>query len=249
MMHPPTLRRRNGAPAPPPLRGRQGPGATITTSVFERLRNDILNGAFAPGEKLRIEAIRTRYEAGNSPVREALNRLSAAGLVQQRDQRGFVVAPISLDDLEELTETRCWVEEIALRRSIARHRKPWEEGLVLAFHRLSRTRRSSSTEAYVANPEWDTLHHAFHMALLADCGSRWLLQFCAQLCDQAFRYRRIAAAEVFPKRQKADEHERILRAAIDGRADEAVKLLHEHYRLTGRIIRNALSRTLPRAAR
>ncbi|MBL8671756.1 MAG: GntR family transcriptional regulator [Alphaproteobacteria bacterium] len=216
-------------------------GITLATAVYERLRADILQGALPPGAKLRIEVLRERYGAGGTPVREALNRLTSAGLVQQREQRGFIVTPVSIEELDELIKTRCWVEEVALRESIKRARPSWEEGVVLAFHRLSKTPRSASADAYVVNPEWERLHHDFHMALLADCGSRWLTAFCEQLNDQACRYRQFAVASVFPKRTEAVEHKSIMEAALAGRADEAVELLQQHYRLTGAITRDALA--------
>jgi DNA-binding GntR family transcriptional regulator len=94
------------------------PAGTLASSVYDRLRYDILSGALPPDEKLRTEALRDRYGVGNSPLREALNRLSADGLVTREDQKGFRVATVSRADLEELVKTRCWLEEIALRQSI-----------------------------------------------------------------------------------------------------------------------------------
>ena len=73
------------------------------------------------------------------------------------------MAPISADDLRELIKTRCWVEAIALRESIAARTPEWEEGLVLALHRLSRVPRSLNSESFATNPEWERLHRAFHI--------------------------------------------------------------------------------------
>jgi DNA-binding GntR family transcriptional regulator len=213
---------------------------TIATSVYQRLRVDILSGGLTPGEKLRVEFVRERYAAGNSPVREALNRLSAEGLVERREQRGFYVAAISDQDLKELTKTRCWLETIALRESIANHTADWEEGVVLAFHRLSRTPRSISETEYQSNPEWEARHRAFHRALVANCGSRWLVEFCESLADQAYRYREIAVANVFPKRHEADEHREIMDATIDGDTEAAVALLVRHYERTAAIVQDSL---------
>ena len=85
---------------------------------------------------------------------------------------------ISAEDLAEITKTRCWLEEIALRESIAARTTAWEEALVLAHHRLAKTPRSLSAERFEDNPEWEPLHRAFHRALIGGCGSRWLLGFC-----------------------------------------------------------------------
>lgn len=212
--------------------------ATRATSVYDELRRDLLAGELEPGSKLAIEALAERYETSPTPLREALNRLVSDGLVERREQRGFVVAGISADDLAEITRTRCWLEEIALRESIAAHTTAWEEALVLAHHRLARTPRSLSDSRFEDNPEWEPLHRAFHRALIAGCGSRWLLAFCEQLADQHHRYRRLSAPRAFAKRGVKGEHQQLVEAALGGRADDAVALLRAHFERTAKIIRD-----------
>lgn len=210
--------------------------ATRATSLYDKLRADLLGGELEPGAKLAIEALCERYEAGQTPLREALNRLVADGLVDKLEQRGFAVAGISADDLAEITKTRCWLEEIALRESIAAHGTAWEEALVLAHHRLARAPRSLAADRFEDNPEWEPLHRAFHRALISGCGSRWLLGFCDQLADQHHRYRRLSAPRAFAKRGVKGEHQAIAEAALAGRADEAVALLRAHFLRTARVI-------------
>ncbi len=222
--------------------------ATRATSLYDQLRTDLLGGVLEPGSKLAIEALAECYEASATPLREALNRLVADGLVERREQRGFVVAGISADDLAEITRTRCWLEEIALRESIAARTTAWEEALVLAHHRLARTPRSLASDRFVDNPEWEPLHRDFHRALIAGCGSRWLLGFCEQLADQHHRYRRLSAPRAFAKRGVKTEHQQLMEAAIDGRADDAVALLRSHFERTAKIIRDDPALFQPRAA-
>jgi len=223
---------------------RDANGATLASDVYGRLRHDILSGVLPPGEKLRVEFMRDRYSVGNSPIREALNRLSSDGLVMREDQKGFHVASVSRSELEELVRTRCWLEEIALRESIAHGGTEWEENLVLAFHRMSRVPRSSKERTYSANPEWEGLHQAFHAALIGAARSRWLDGFCTQLRDQADRYRQFAVAASYPRRNELDEHRAIFDAAIDGDSDAAIRHLHAHYQRTADIIQNSESEFL-----
>ena len=211
-------------------------GATLASSVYDQLRRDILSGDLSPGTKLRADYLRARYSVGNSPVREALNRLSSDGLVIREDQKGFRVSEVSREDLLELLKTRLWLEEIALRESIANGGVEWEERLVLSFHRLSKLPRSLSQTEYVVNPEWEQRHREFHMALIAACGSRFLVMFCEQLNDRADRYRQLAVATSYPKRKELDEHKIIFEAAVAGDADAAVEHLGVHYRKTVDII-------------
>jgi len=212
------------------------PPKTLAGTVYERLRSDILLGLLEPDCKLRIDFLSKRYRTGHIPIREALNRLAAEGLVERREQRGFSVSPISAEDLAELTRTRCWLEGIALRESIASHTREWEEGVVLAFHRLSRTPRSMSRSTYRVNLDWEKLHREFHRSLLAGCGSRWLLSYCLQLADQSYRYRQIAFKKAFRQISDTGGHRAIMKAAIGDNAEKAVRLLQRHLQFTAHTI-------------
>ena len=232
----------------PALASSNGATSTRATNLYDELRGDLLAGELEPGAKLAIEGLALRYESSATPLREALNRLVADGLVERREQRGFVVSSISAGDLAEITRTRCWLEEIALRESIAARAPQWEDQLVLAHHRLARTPRSLSDKRFEDNPQWEPLHRAFHRALIAGCGSRWLLSFCDQLADQHQRYRRLSAPRAFHKRKVKSEHQLLMEAAVQGRADEAVALLTAHFERTAKIIRDDPTLFAPGAA-
>lgn len=215
---------------------------TFSSVVYRDLRAQILAGRLPPAQKLRIEALCTRYDAGSSPVREALNRLSAEGLVDRREQRGFYVASISSADFDELVQTRCWLEELALRESMKRGGADWHESLLLAFHRMNSVPRSASQDLYTENPEWERFHREWHRALLLACGSARLVRYCEDLTDQAYRYRQLAIKRSFPStRDVPAEHENLLRAVLAGHADTAVQLLTDHYRRTADIVRESES--------
>jgi DNA-binding GntR family transcriptional regulator len=157
-----------------PNRGPDSP-ATRATSVYERLKADILSATLEPGRKLQLRFLMEHYDAGQTPLREALNRLSTEDLVIGKEQRGFFVKPISLEELGELTKTRCWVEGLALRESMTNAGPAWEEALLVAHHRLDRAPRSLDPERFESNPEWERLHHAFHVQLIGGCASRPLI--------------------------------------------------------------------------
>jgi len=206
---------------------------SLTRSVYQQLRADLVAGVYRPGEKLRAEDLRKRFDIGSSPIREALNRLLAEGFVVLEEQKGFRVAPVSVEELEELVRARCLIDGAAVRESIGRYDTDWEEGLVLALHRLSRIARRGSDGG--DNPEWERVHRAFHMALVGGCGSRWLTRISAQLFDTAERYRLLAASELSP-RNELDEHKTITQACLEHDADAAVRLLEAHYASTCRTI-------------
>jgi len=148
------------------------------------------------------------------------------------DQRGFAVAPVSNAAFKELAETRIWVETLALTQAMRHHSAEWEERVVLALHRLSKTPRSLSAERYEEHPEWERRHREFHFSLLEPCGSRWLLAFCEQLHDQAYRYRQLAVRNAYLERDELAEHRGVVDAIAAGDVARATAALTAHYTRT-----------------
>lgn len=203
---------------------------TLTSSVFDQLRMDILEGVLAPKEWLRIEALKDRYHVGASPIREALNRLVALNLIEQSDQRGFRVTEITSEGIEELAKTRCWISEIAIRESILNGDNEWEENIALAFHRL--WRHGIDLEKTAPDRKWESLHRKFHSALIAACPSHWIRNFHEQLFDCADRFRHLAAITGMTPRDPNEEHRRIMEAVTKRDIPLSIELLNQHFTLT-----------------
>ena len=208
--------------------------ATRATLLYRALKEDIILGLLPPREWLRIDALRERYDAGASPLREALNRLSAEGLVEQKDQRGFVVADLNAADLDEIVFTRCALNEIMLPAALSRGDHAWEERVVLAHYHLSKTPPFTSDGA--ANKDYLARHREFHMSILAPCGSRFLLDLSEKLFDWTQRHQNIALrSDVVGSRDVAGEHNELTKAVLARDAQKAIRLLNEHVQLTGRL--------------
>jgi GntR family carbon starvation induced transcriptional regulator len=204
---------------------------TATSSLYHQLRRDIVHGRLAPGERLRIEILRDRYEIGSSPIREALSRLSSEDLVILQEQKGFRVAEVSIYDLLELTRSRCLLNEIVVRESITNGDDAWEEAIVLAFHRMSRIARADQPDGQL----WDHQHRIFHDAIVAACGSKWLRNLSLVLFDGAERYRKLSQAAHVP-RDAEQEHFAIMQATTRRDIPTAIHLLNEHAIVTAKII-------------
>ena len=209
---------------------------TLASSVYQRLLDDILSGVLKPGRKLRLQSLAERYAVGNSPLREALNRLSTNGMVMREENKGFRVSPASIEELQELIRTRCWLEETALRKSIENGDAAWEERIVLAFHRLGRLERTGDSDNVYRSPEWEDLHRNYHLALLSGCDSDILLGYCGQLHEQTLRYRNLVEVVKYRDRHEGTEHRNIQDAVLERNADRAIELLNAHYNVTSEIV-------------
>lgn len=210
--------------------------STQASSVYDRLQADILSGQLKPGRKLRLKELIEKYDTGNSPLREALNRLSANGMVVREENRGFRVSPAHKGELIELTRTRCWLEEIALRESIKNGDAAWEERIVLALHWLTRAAQSHDETRKTTSSEWEDHHREFHLALISACNSSILIDFCTQLHKRSFRYRNLAEVVEYRDRHELEEHRELQQAVLNRDTDRAVELLHKHYTITSEIL-------------
>jgi DNA-binding GntR family transcriptional regulator len=209
-----------------------------TEAVYFRLRADILACRLAPGARLKINELCAALGVSLGAVREALSRLTAEGLVVSEAQKRFEVAPISVADLEDLTQARIEIETLCLKRAIAARGIDWETGLVAAFHRLSRTPARAAGDEQRLSEDWARAHADYHLALVAACQSTWLLRVRAMLYAQSERYRRLSAPVTEGRRNVTAEHRSIMAAALAGDAEKACALLAEHLLTTKNLVRD-----------
>ena len=214
----------------------------MASTLAAGIRQDIIKGMLEPGARLRIRELCDRYAAGAIPMREALSRLAMTGFVVAEDQRGFRVSVISPSELNDITDTRIYIETEALRRSIANGGMDWEERILATHHRLTRlqTHLLPTDSRAAVYPAWASAHNAFHAALLDACGSTWLQNLAELLRDQTERYRNLAVQRDAlltrrrgrPVRNIPAEHKAILDAALSRDAPLACALLASHFRAT-----------------
>jgi DNA-binding GntR family transcriptional regulator len=219
--------------------------ASLVEHAHKQIREDIIFGRLAPGEKLRIEDLRARYALGSTPVREALSRLSSTGLVEATSQRGFRVTPISEHDLDDVARMRIRLETDALRDSIAHGNERWEAEVAATHYTLSALERRGLSREHADFAAWEQRNRAFHEALISACQSPWTLRFRAMVYDQHERYRRISHASASPARARDGmrEHAAIKEAALKRDADKACALTEAHIMRTIEAIRTRIRRT------
>ena len=205
---------------------------TLASQAHDLLRRDILSGTLAPGQRLRTKDLQARYGLGLSPLRESLQRLSAEGIVVNDAQRGFAVAPVSVAELRDLTVARTALESTMLPMAMQLGSADWEGDIVAAFHRLSRTPLPHDPAAMADASLWELRHRSFHHALVAGCGSPWLLRLHGQLVDQSERYRKIRILHHLESQAQVRdvnaEHQAVMDAVLRRDAAQAVALMTQH---------------------
>jgi DNA-binding GntR family transcriptional regulator len=201
---------------------------TLNARVLAQLRSDIVTCRLMPDERLRLEALRRKYQVGGSPIREALMRLEAEGLVELEQNKGFRVAEVSQENLLDLMRTRIEIETIALRWSLEKGGVDWEADLLGAFHRLSRQSKIEPAKAEAISAAWSREHAAFHTALVAGCGAPTLLTIRARLFEQADRYVALSIMSNGPLRDDVGEHRQLMRAALSRDVDRTLELNRAH---------------------
>ncbi|MBN8482020.1 MAG: FCD domain-containing protein [Xanthomonadales bacterium] len=217
---------------------------TLARRAYHRLRRDIVHGQLAAGSKLKLEALVQQYEVGMSPLREALVRLVGDQLVKTEDQRGFWVAPLSLEELDDISRVRNLVETEALRLSIERGDEAWSERVRTAFDALSEVERDVVDRAPIPQQtvdDWEERNGLFHLALISACDSPWLIKLQDLLYHQAERYRRVSLSASRGRRFVHDEHQAIFDAAMERNALRACRLTQDHLMRTYDEVRKALA--------
>jgi GntR family carbon starvation induced transcriptional regulator len=202
--------------------------SSLTEKAFRLLRKKILLGEIIPGSKLKIDMLQREYNFSSSPLREALNRLAAEGLVSMDENRGFRVAQMSPEDLQDITTMRLIVEPAALADAMQAGSDEWEGRVIAAFHRMKRIEERVPRSKQYFDEDWTIRHKSFHMALFSACTSARLFMTCWNLFDQAERYRRFSANNRKEPRNTAGEHKAIMEAAIARETEKACQLVRDH---------------------
>lgn len=216
---------------------------TIAGQVEAQLRHDILHGNLAPGAKLNLDKLRATMNVGLSPLREAVNRLAAEGLIEAEAQRGYTVAPISVANLDEVCALRLELEPFALRRSMENGGLEWEAAVMAALYRLNKTDRipgdSSSLSA------WEAANNAFHLTLVERCEMPLLIKMYKSLVSMNDRYRHIYLKAATIQRDVIEEHIAIAEAAVERRTEDAAAILTRHIERSTSNLRVLIAADLP----
>ena len=198
-----------------------------TDRIASELRERIFRGELAGGLPLRQEQIAEEFGVSRIPVREALSRLEAEGLVVRSHNRGCTVATLSFADLLESVEIRKALECAALRLPVP---KLTARDAARAEEILARYARATRPD------EWTELNLEFHLTLYRPSGMPRILRMIEEIVRGTNRYLRVYISSVAGRDVPMEEHRAILDAAKEGDTKRAVRLLESHIERTRRML-------------
>jgi GntR family transcriptional regulator, carbon starvation induced regulator len=162
------------------------------------------------------------YGLSVSTLREILNRLASEGFVVAEGQRGFEVAPVSIQNLRELAQLRILLEHHAMTESFRAGDMEWEGRVVSAHHKLAATERAILSEG--DDPELRKRYDSeFHQALISSCGSHELMHTHSVVFDKYFRY-----ALQYRGSATVAQHKALLDCALKRDVEGAKSILTDH---------------------
>ncbi|MBB2169708.1 GntR family transcriptional regulator [Gluconacetobacter aggeris] len=196
-----------------------GSAPTASEIIVKHIREAIVSGAFDEGEFIRQDDVAKLFDVSKIPVREALKRLEAEGLVEFHRNRGAVVASISEPEIAQIFEVRAILESNAIKLSVPK----------MTPNTLKRAKEYCDAFAQETNvARWSELNWQFHSCLYEDADRPFLLNLIRSVNDRIERYLRIQLTLCGGTGPDEREHRQILAACKKGDADKAAEILHQH---------------------
>jgi DNA-binding GntR family transcriptional regulator len=192
--------------------------------AYEHLRDAILDGTLEAGAPLRQEEIAAGLGISRLPIREALRRLESEGLALLRPRRGYVVASLNRDEIDDVLDLQATLEARAGHAATLRRTEAVTKALEDCLTQLDRVTARSPVDIN----GFAELNLKFHDTLFESSGRPFLCRTLRLLRSNAERYARMAAGMLVDLRESQAEHRAILDAYRAGDAAKVEKLCRSH---------------------
>jgi DNA-binding GntR family transcriptional regulator len=200
-----------------------------TTPLHEQiehlLREEIISGQLAPGQKIDMDELATRWGISNTPVRDALRRLEQAGFVIVAPRKGMYVATLDQERFKDIYELRIALESQAVESAI----------MAIPEHEIDacRARYEAAQQALETSGDRSLLvatDLVLHDLILRHCGNRMLIQIMNDLGDLVRWARTIVTQQPETYEAALPEHLRILDALRARDVERAQREMRQHLR-------------------
>lgn len=199
---------------------------SLPDTIADDLRERLLSGELAEGEPIRQEALAEEYDVSRMPIREALKRLDAEGLIQLTNNRGATVIRHSLPEIGEIFDLRVLLEVDLFKHAIPNMTSADFarcEGL------LDKMEKSYETDDV---GRWGKLNLDYHMALYAAADRGLTVDVLQRVSLQSDRYVRMHLSVMKQREPAKAEHRQLLTLARERRIEDASDLLRSHIQRT-----------------
>lgn len=204
----------NGAPS----------GMTLAEEAYARINQMLLEGEIPPNGLVREADLVRRLGLTRTPIREALVRLQAEGVLQAIPSGGYLVVEIDVDDLREVYDVRAVLESHAARLAAQRRTRTDIAQLEDLFEEMERA-ISAGDEALLAQ-----LNSRFHETIAIASRNTYLQSMLGNIRNVFERYRRRAVNDPGRRTHSHDEHRDLIDAIRAGDADRAAEIIDRHVR-------------------
>jgi len=191
--------------------------------VHRTLLERILHGLLPPGSRVKDTDLSQELQVSRTPVREALVRLVQEGFMENSVGRGFMVRPLTGDEVREIYPIIWTLETLALKSSL-----PLSEAALKEFSALSKA-MSKPRRDFITLIELD---QQWHHVLLSQCGNRRLLDSINDFKSIAFRYEYAFMQDMALVHRSIEEHQQIADSLFQQGPDAAALLLQDHWAFT-----------------
>ncbi|AVA25421.1 GntR family transcriptional regulator [Rhizobium sp. NXC24] len=213
-----------------------------TQSVYVALRREILSMALEPGSPLDEVRLSERFKMSRTPIREALLRLAAEGLVTTLPNRNTIVAMIDFAGLPTYFEALTLMYRVTTRGAAGRK----DAGIMQRV----RARQKEFADAVAARDAFGMIeaNREFHVAIAELAGNPYYTTFFARLLDEGRRILRLYYSTFDDRlpRQYVDEHEEMIAAIEAGDVGRADRLAIDHAAQIVRQVQEYIARDLER---
>ncbi|NDV86854.1 FCD domain-containing protein [Aurantimonas aggregata] len=216
--------------APASFEGRksQRPGTRPRASdIRDALEQEIVIGARDAGERLDESGLAKRFGVSRTPIREAINQLASAGLIEQIPNRGAFIRHIGLAELVEMFEVMAELEGMAGRLAARRAERAALDALLTALDACEQAAQLRDPDAYYYENE------RFHHSVYDACGNAFLAAEARRLHHRLKAHRRLQLRVPQRMRQSLAEHGRIVAAIVAGDGEAAERELRDHIAVQG----------------
>jgi DNA-binding GntR family transcriptional regulator len=195
---------------------------SINYSVYSALRRAIFDGDLQDGDRIVEAEVSRRLGISRAPIREALQSLRQAGLVEHEPRRGWYVIGLGPDDMWDVYLIRASIEALAARRVVTQMSSQLQSQLQALIAQMATAAEQGNPDALAA---YDV---QFHGLVIQHGGSHQLQRIWYQLHPQDWTIMSVLKLTEVPLPEMAQRHQAVLDALVSGDPDWAEAVIRRH---------------------